>query len=103
MAELVWGADVAHLKPPFDLIFATDVVYDGNVVHQLVDSFVKLSHERTQIFVAYGRNRWAEGEFMTAVLQHFDVVEVGRELLDSVYACDDVKVLTLTHIQSGRH
>lgn len=96
VAELVWGADVTHLEPPFDIVLATDVIYDGSVIGQLADSLIKLSDERTQVLIAYGRNRWAETTFMDAVQREFDVAEVGRELLDSVYACDDVKVLSLT-------
>ncbi|GAQ88365.1 hypothetical protein KFL_004220040 [Klebsormidium nitens] len=98
VSELVWGADVAHLEAPFDVVFATDVIYDGSVIHQLVATLIKLSNERTRILIAYGRNRWAEKEFMDAIQLDFDVVEVGRELLDSVYACDDVKMLSLTRL-----
>lgn len=96
VVQLVWGADVAHLNPPFDLVFATDVIYDGSVIHQLVESLVRLSDKRTRILVAYGRNRWAEEEFLKAIQPFFILTEVEKGDLDSIYTCDDVKVLNLT-------
>lgn len=101
--ELVWGRDVTDLEPPFDLVLATDVIYDASVIHQLVDSLVKLSDERTQILLAYGRNRWAETEFLDAIRPAFVVAEVEREKLDNIYSCDDVKVLSLMGLRRTLH
>ena len=59
--EHSWGGDVAHLEPPFDFVFACDVMYIHELVQPLVASLVALSGPSTDIYIAHGRNRQVGG------------------------------------------
>jgi hypothetical protein len=59
--EHSWGRDVDQLEPPFEFIFACDVMYIHELVQPLVASLVALSGPSTEIYVAHGRNRQVGG------------------------------------------
>lgn len=55
--EHTWGADVAALAPPFDVISACDCMYVAEAIEDLVRSLVALSGPATEVLIAHGRNR----------------------------------------------
>lgn len=89
--ELEWGIDVMP-KKAFDLVVATDVLYDEEAVKLLVPTLYQLCSEKTDVYVAYGRNRWAETEFNKLMDQYFLKDRVHESKLDDVYQCLDVDV-----------
>lgn len=93
--ELMWGSDVRIFGPPLDVIVATDVVYNHDVVQPLIDSIRALSGPHTQVYFAYGRNRTAEESFFNIAHKDYASQALTMPDLDAVYHCDDVDVYTL--------
>lgn len=50
---LRWGSDVAHLKPPFDVVLASDVAYDLECVPDLIATFASLCGPATRGYLAF--------------------------------------------------
>jgi predicted nicotinamide N-methyase len=101
--EHQWGdtfpqQDSNTAPPPFDIVAACDVMYIREAVPQLVSSLCKCVKRPHGIaFVAHGRNRNGESEFVAAVMeQGLCVRELNGSELDAVYQCVDVSVLELT-------
>jgi len=74
---------------------AADVMYIEDLVRLLIRSLTGLSHEGTEIFMAHGRNRQAEGVFLRACAGTFACSDVPESELHEVYQCSDVRVLKL--------
>ena len=53
MLPLRWGESVAHLSPPFDLVLASDVVYDAACVPALIGTFAALCGPATRGLLAF--------------------------------------------------
>lgn len=70
-------------------------MYVVEAVGALVASLVALCGPETEVYVAHGRNRQAEPDFLRAAAPHFTVEAVPREELDATYQCADVDVLRL--------
>ncbi|GJP49799.1 hypothetical protein CLOM_g8967 [Closterium sp. NIES-68] len=82
--------------PTFDLVVATDVVYDHGAIAPLVDTLAMLCGPRTSVFIAHGRNRQALAEFLRRVGERFRVREVAWEEMHETYRCEDVQMMELT-------
>uniref|UniRef100_A0A7S1CKZ4 Calmodulin-lysine N-methyltransferase n=1 Tax=Bicosoecida sp. CB-2014 TaxID=1486930 RepID=A0A7S1CKZ4_9STRA len=52
VAELRWGDDPSHLKPPFDFVTASDVVFSDDAVRPLLECLASLCGPRTLCLVA---------------------------------------------------
>ena len=70
-------------------------MYIEEEVNSLVQTLLQLAAPTTQIIIAHGRNRQAEGRFLEAAQQSFSISDVASEELDSIYQCTDVRVLRL--------
>lgn len=55
VAQLEWGKDVSHLKPPFDIVLAADVIYIEDTFPLLVKSLADLSDRGTVILISCKR------------------------------------------------
>ncbi|CAI7829632.1 unnamed protein product [Closterium sp. NIES-53] len=82
--------------PTFDLIVATDVVYDHGAVPPLVTTLAMLCAPHSSVLIAHGRNRQALPEFVRLAGEKFRVKAVPWEELDETYRCEDVQVMALT-------
>ena len=51
---------------------------------------------RAVVLLAYGRNRWAEADFLQRAGCAFCIEELPGTELDELYQCEDVTVLRLT-------
>jgi hypothetical protein len=51
VAEHWWGTDVASLGAPFDVIIATDCIYEDNALESLVASFNALTAPNGVIYL----------------------------------------------------
>eukprot|EP00882_Tetradesmus_deserticola_P029667 GHRQ01033253.1.p1 GENE.GHRQ01033253.1~~GHRQ01033253.1.p1 ORF type:complete len:160 (+),score=50.83 GHRQ01033253.1:167-646(+) len=99
VVEHRWGCELHEvLAEPFDVIVACDVMYIDELVPDLVQSLLLLSHQGSIILIAHGRNRPAEPAFKLAAAQHFEVGLVPGDELDEVYQCSDVDVLRLRRL-----
>lgn len=70
-------------------------MYIDGLVQPLIASLAALSHEGSEIFMAYGRNRQAEDTFLRACAGTFAHADVPGTELHQVYQCSDVRVLKL--------
>ncbi len=70
-------------------------MYLEDLVRPLVASLAAMSHEGCNIYIAYGRNRQAEGAFLKACSGSFACEDVPEEQLHPIYQCSDVRVLKL--------
>ncbi len=70
-------------------------MYIEEAVDPLVDSLTKLCSSKTEVLLAYGRNRFAEDHFIAKCQPIFSIVEVSSRDLDEKYQCVDVTVLKL--------
>lgn len=53
VAPLQWGEDSEELKPPFDVIVASDLIYEIEQIPKLVLSIVSLSDSDTITYLAF--------------------------------------------------
>lgn len=98
VAPLEWGDDTgaAALRPPFDVVVACDCMYKREAVSDLIASLESLSKPGTRLFVAHGRNRFAEADFLELVVDAFSVEDVPEDALEPNFKASDVRVLELT-------
>ena len=73
-------------------------MYIVNLVQPLLSSLYALSHDASEVFLAHGRNRQAEGAFLKASSSRFSYMDVPEEQLHDVYQCSDVRVLKLSRL-----
>jgi len=99
VTSLKWGSDVTQVKQyvPFDIVIATDTMFILEEVDSLFETIMAVSGDTTQIYFAYGRNRYAEELFLEKMKQaKLYVREIPSEELDDTYQCSDVTVLCIT-------
>ena len=77
-------------------------MYIEDLVQPLLTSLYALSHDNSEVFLAHGRNRQAEGDFLKASSGRFSHMDVPREQLHDVYQCSDVRVLKLSRLAHAR-
>ena len=51
--ELKWGSDVESFNPPFDVIIASDLLYDMKSIPELILTIVSLSSSDTVTYLAF--------------------------------------------------
>lgn len=98
IAQLYWGnrSQISALKPPFDYIIATDVVYIENIVEPLLSTFSDLAGPSTIIFLGYQiRSPEAHEIFWRLCPELFHVKKVPHETLHPDYAFEEADVFIL--------
>jgi len=94
--EYRWGSDPSALRPPFDIIIGSDLVYLEHTYDALVDSFVKLSDEKTVVYLAAEDRNTTEHKFFAKLHAKFNVDKVPLSKLDEQYRSDDITVYRFT-------
>jgi hypothetical protein len=82
-----WGSSVDALaphQPPWDIIIASDVLYDWRAVNPLIKSLCLLSSPKTRIIMANKLHDYESNEMYIKALQlnGFSLTRVPREELD---------------------
>lgn len=98
IAQLYWGnaAQIAALKPPFDYIIATDVVYLDNIAEPLLSTFYALAGPSSIILLGYQiRSPEAHELFWRLCPDLFHVEKVPHEDLHPEYAFEEADVFIL--------
>ena len=62
-----WGTEPTSLDPPYDIIMASDVVYQPSLLDPLIRSFRSLSHDRTLIILSYKARGLGEDVFFRKI------------------------------------
>jgi len=70
--ELTWGGDTSHLKPPYEFIVATDVVYNPEMFTNLIHTLRALSDDYTTIYLGYKKRSDSEKQFFQLLQKEFD-------------------------------
>lgn len=63
IAQFEWGKDPSHLKPPFDIVLAADVIYIEDTFPFLLQSLVDLSDRETVILISCKRRYERDDRF----------------------------------------
>lgn len=63
VAQFEWGKDASHLKPPFDIVLAADVIYIKETFPLLLQSLVDLSNHETVILLSCKRRYERDDRF----------------------------------------
>lgn len=87
--------DFDVLGMPLMKVWPADVMYIEAAAQDLVATLSALSDARTVVYVAYGRNRCAEYDFLQAATD-WDVAEVSEGELHPAFRAPDVSVLRMT-------
>ncbi|KAI5068164.1 hypothetical protein GOP47_0016509 [Adiantum capillus-veneris] len=98
VAQLYWGnaTQIGALKPPFDIIIATDVIYLENIVEPLLSTFCALAGPSSVILLGYQlRSPEADELFWRLCPDLFHVEKVPREDLHPDYAFAEADVFIL--------
>jgi len=86
--ELCWGADVRKFLPPYDMIIASDVIYEEHCIESLVKTISALSDANSTIIIGHERRGMAaEEQFYDLVSKEFDIYkEDGSRLHPTFYS-----------------
>lgn len=77
--EYAWGEDAGPLAGPYDVILASDIVYDFDYFPHFVKSLKALASRETEIVLGYReRYRDAEEWFFEEVKSGFEVEEISE-------------------------
>lgn len=98
IAQLYWGNEkqVEALKPPFDLVVATDVVYLEDTVKPLLATMSALAGPETVVVLGYQmRSPEAHELFWRCCPDQFSVTQVPRDELHPDYAFPENSVYIL--------
>ncbi|GLJ37870.1 hypothetical protein SUGI_0770420 [Cryptomeria japonica] len=98
ISQLYWNNEkqIQVLKPPFDFIIATDVVYLENIVEPLIFTMNALAGPSSVILLGYQiRSPEAHRLFWEICPRFFSVEKVPREYLHSDYAYEESDVYIL--------
>ncbi|GAB4820725.1 hypothetical protein N2152v2_007771 [Parachlorella kessleri] len=94
-AALRWGEGVAHLQPPFDLVLASDVIYQAEAVPALLATLRDLSGPRTLILLAAEHREQLPFPTQQVEAAGFEVVPVAPEQLHPDWSSQDIAVYRL--------
>lgn len=65
--------------PQFDLIIASEVIYELELIEPLIQTFVSLCHEHTKILLCYTKWRYAVSQFWPEAEKVFSIEYVSDE------------------------
>ncbi|KAJ3286071.1 hypothetical protein HK104_009190 [Borealophlyctis nickersoniae] len=75
--QLTWGKPLSQsIKPPYDIIIASDCVYLEAAFDPLIQTLQELSDDRTEIIIASKKRRKADKKFFVKLRKYFNVKEV---------------------------
>lgn len=97
-AILNWGnrKHIEGVKPPFDYVIATDVVYLEEIVTPLIQTLLAVSSPASTICLGYRlRQKEAHDLFWAELPVHFEVTQVPRDELSEKFKFDEVDLYML--------
>ncbi len=94
-AKLCWGEPVGHLRPPFDLVLASDVIYQSEAVPALLATLRKLSGPSTLILLAAEHREKLPFPRQQVEAAGLQVQQVSCEELHPEWRSDDIQVYRL--------
>jgi Lysine methyltransferase len=94
-----WGADVCSdgLKPPYDIVLASDVVYNVKFLDELVTSISNLGGPNSIVLLAYRERGPHEAHFFTTMKQR------GFKMIDIVSQYHKLNVQGLVDARFVKH
>jgi hypothetical protein len=82
------GEDVSAVKPPYDVIIASECLYYEEIAEPLYKTLCGLSDQHTEIFVSYeSHNPEGVELFFQYAQQAFDIIQV-KDRLASPHSCN---------------
>lgn len=75
--KLIWGEDNEIYKNKYEIILATDLVYDYRNYNELIFTLKKIYKNNSLIFISYKkRNPFNENLFLTNLKKHFTIIKI---------------------------
>jgi len=107
-AALQWGneADVVNLpiQPPFNLILASDLIYEPNSYSQLIQTLERLSDQQTIILMSYEKRKSREREFWLLLSCSFEWKFLSpQEFIPEDYRCEEIGVFWIQRKQTNNN
>lgn len=100
-AQLSWGnkKHVESVKPPFDFVLATDVVYLEEIVQPLIDTMCALCDSNTKVLLGYRmRQEEAHALFWEKLPHYFTIRQIPDDQLHPEYSFEGVSLYVLQKI-----
>ncbi|KAL6057896.1 Protein N-lysine methyltransferase METTL21A [Balamuthia mandrillaris] len=81
--ELSWGdnkqaEELVGSAAPFDLIVASDVIFDQRLFEPLINSILRLSGPKTKLLISYRKRCNSETAFFHDIANHFEATRLHR-------------------------
>lgn len=95
VAELDWGnqQQAEALKPPFDYIIGTDVVYKEHLVPPLLESVLALSGPKTTLVLGYEfRDSGVKEQLQKLFSCHFSIKKISPSKMDAKYQHSNIEL-----------
>ncbi|DBA98948.1 hypothetical protein WJX77_006801 [Trebouxia sp. C0004] len=100
--ELQWGTDTDSFGPPFDVIIASDLLYDMRSIPDLMLTIVSLSSSDTVTYLAFEvRPHVIRAAFQAMEAYGLKAEEVTQSQLHPDWQSDDIRVFKLKLPQLG--
>ncbi|KAK3266488.1 hypothetical protein CYMTET_24888, partial [Cymbomonas tetramitiformis] len=97
--ELTWGEQLSStLQAPYDVVVGCDIMYIREAVPALISTLELLADKTTRIYLAYGRNRFAEELFFEGIEGIFFMKDIPESDFDEIYSAQDVRMVLLTKL-----
>eukprot|EP00040_Diaphanoeca_grandis_P032566 m.197606 g.197606 ORF g.197606 m.197606 type:complete len:226 (+) comp32663_c1_seq2:310-987(+) len=95
--ELGWGNDVSHINAPFDVVVASEIVYDLDALPALWQCLLQVTTKDSLIIFAHKDRGLGESVFMHQLSKsaHFKFKHVPTAALDSDFRGGAIHVLQL--------
>ena len=90
-----WGEDTAGLDPPYDVIVASDVVYDPGCAYALVESLERLCGTGTVILLSYKPRGLGEECFFSLLDKKFICNIVSEDFHLAEFLNSDYKIFAI--------
>ena len=82
----VWGEGLGNLRPPYDMVIGTDVVYREDIIDPLVRSVCALSSHETQVIIANEiRSRRILDLYFEKITERFKYQRLSLSLVDDLF------------------
>jgi len=93
---LDWLNPKENLK--FDVILASDVIYNQKLNEPLVNTILSLTHHDSIIYISNERrSEIIENDFLSLLKQHFQIISIPRNRQHNVYSSDDIWIIKVKY------
>jgi hypothetical protein len=95
-----WGdvKAIDQLNPPFDVVLASDLIYNLSPVADLVRTIEKLAKRTGEVIVGWefrAHLKFAQDSFLALVAENFEIKEIPHSAMHPKYQFDEFRIVHL--------